>query len=64
MKTINSNRQDSIDVNCIRRTIKKSYTEFVYVCKCGRKHFDVYVAKGTIGVKNKVCKDCKDECEE
>jgi hypothetical protein len=61
MRLINITKKcpGSITVDWLGQVDNDGFTEFKYQCKCGRLHFDVYINKGLVSQKYKVCKDCK-----
>jgi hypothetical protein len=66
MKMINSTNWLELPhtVDWIRQVDDGEFTEFVYICECGKKHFDVYKTCDSNGdqypitKKRKICGDC------
>ena len=63
MKIINSTDwlSTGFDVDWIDQKDEGNFTEFVYKCKCGKTHFDVYFnnGKSPVSRKHKICYSCK-----
>ena len=67
MRVINSTNwlKTDINVDWTEQVDKDGFTEFRYTCKCGRRHFDVYLTHQSNGdnypvsKKRKICCDCK-----
>jgi predicted SprT family Zn-dependent metalloprotease len=61
MKIVNATnwRKLNITVDWIDQIDRDGFTQFTYICRCGRKYIDTYIHKGVVSKKRKNCKDCK-----